>query len=588
MDSSLGISYIIIPNLAVEVDIEWSSSNEDIAIVDVFGNIKPMDIGTCTITARSPEANISDTCTLHVVSKTDAPASINLTQYEANLGISDSVFIKATVFNKSGTTINTNQEVKWESENTSVATVDNGFIIGTGQGTTNVYCYSYDDRTIRSIIKVEVSGEVAAIKEIELNMYETMLDYNNRRKAYEYLEWTLVPLNTNQTEVILVSSDPDTGEGAANGKLTIGSKPQLNVPIIVKCTSVSNPEIYRECKVTVVDRNYLPTITIKEKSVRTYVGKTVPISYNISEGYELQDAVIKETVSGAYSDNIASIQGKTIQVNAMQTGKFTLTISYSSNYGTVSKTCEILVYKDDEEPQYAKYLDLLYTFQDGSYILRYFAVDTGDDLNLKHYIEIDKEDYFSMIKPELLLYKGDEYHYYFGEGLKPGAHTIKIKVVDSQGLENIDEVSLTISDKDNRKEVLKESQSHYDEIKEDLVNCLNDIIEDEKMSIDNKREFTTRYKMFNIAYDNLLKMLDYCVKHINSQIETSQSEMANLSNELSGGVAVATYSEGDYTNSNFETVSDLDYYQNECIKKLAARIFELEARLEELANNNNN
>jgi hypothetical protein len=589
LDSSLGISYIIKPNLAVEVDVEWSSSDEDVAIVDVFGSIKPLSLGTCTITATNSEFNISDTCTLHVVERTDDPASIELTQYEANLGISDSVFVEAIVLNEDGTTVNTNQEVIWESEKTSIATVSNGYIVGMGEGTTNIYCYSYDDRNVRSVVTVTVSGEYTAIDDIELNMYETMLDYNNRRNAYEYLEWTVIPLNTNQTEVTLVSSDPSTVEVAVNGKLTIGSKPQLNVPITVRCTSVSNPEIYRDCIVTVVDRNYLPTITMKEKSVRTYIGKPIEIEYNISEGYEIQDAVIKATATGAYSDNIASIQGKTIRVNPMEAGKFTLTISHISKNGTVSKTCEIAIYKYDEEPQYIKYLDLLYAFQDGSYILRYFALDSDDDLNLVHYINVDNEDYYSSAHPELLLYKGDEYHYIFGSGLKVGYHTIKVKVVDTYGLENIsDEVALIISDKNDRKEVLKESHDHYEEIKNDLIDCLNDIIEDGKMGIDDKREFITRYKMFNVAYENLLSMLDHCVKHINSQIETSQSEMATLADSLDTGVAVATYSEGDYTNSNFETVTDMDYYQNECIKKLAARIFELEARLEELANNNNN
>ena len=586
LNSSLGISYIIRPNLAVEVDVDWSSSNEDVAIVDVFGTVKPMGLGTCTITARSPEADISDTCTLHVVERTTAPASISLSQYEANLGTSDSVFVTATVLNESGTTINTNQEVKWESEKASIATVSNGYITGISEGSTNIYCYSYEDRTIQGIVKVEVSGESTAIKEIELNMYETMLDYNNRKNAYEYIEWTLIPLNTNQTEVIFVSSDPSTVEVAANGKLTIGSKPQLNVPIIVKCTSVSNPEIYRECIVTVVDRNYLPTITIEEKNIRAYIGKPISIGYHISEGYEIKDAVIKATATGAYSDNIAVIRGGSIEINPVETGKFTLTISYESSYGKVSKTCEIVVYKYDEEPQYVKYLDVLYAFQDGSYILRYFAVDSDDDLNLKHYISIDGEDYYSLINPELLLYNGDEYHYVFGSGLKVGHHTIKVRVVDTYGLENIDEVTLIISDKNDRKEVLNESHRHYDEIKNDLIDCLNDIIEDEKMELDNKREFITRYKMFNIGYENLLNMLDYCVKYINSQIETSQVEMATLAESLDSGVTVATYSEGDFTNSNFETVTDMDYYQNECIKKLAARIFELEARLEELANNN--
>lgn len=593
INSSLGISYIIRPNLAIEVDVEWQSSDESVAIVDVFGNVLPIGIGTCTITAINNAANISDTCTLHVVSKIDSPFSISLSPTEANIGVSDSVFVRATVFNKNDATTNTSQEVTWESAKPSVATVKNGYITGVGEGTTNIYCYSRVDKNIKSTVVVNVSGESTSIKEIELNMYETMLDYDNPTR-YEYLEWTPIPLNTNQTEVILTSSDPDTVKVALNGRLSIGSKPQLNVPIIIKCTSVSNPEIYRECIVTVVDKGYLPTITIKEKSVRTYVGKTIHVEYNISKGYELQDAVVKETSSGAYSDNIATIFGSYVRVNAIEEGEFTLTLSYSSDDGVVKKTCEIIIYKADDEPQYKEYLELLHSFQDGSYILRYFAIDSDDDLNITHYINIDNEDYYSSAKPELLLYNGDEYHYVFGYGLKPGLHTIKIKVVDSQGLENIsDEVSLIVSDKNDsnyRKEVLKEAKKSYDEIKNDLIECLNDIIEDGKMSINDKREFTTRYKMFNMGYENLLNILDFCVKYINSQIETSQFEMATLSNSLSGdsGVAVATYSEGDYTNSNFETVTDMDYFQNECIKKLAARIFELEARLNELANNNNN
>lgn len=588
LNKSLSIPYVIRPNLAVTVDVDWLSSDESVALVDVYGNIKPMGVGNCTITAINYNAGISDTCELYVVENTTPAYSIEVSDANVELGVSDSVFIETAVLNRAGTTTNTSQEVKWESENSSIASVENGYIIGTGQGTTKIYCYSYYSTSIVRTITVNVSGEVTAIKEIELNMYETMLNAEEP-SIYEYIGWSLVPPNTNQAEVIWTSDNTDTVKVAKNGRLSVGDNPVLNVPVLVKCTSVSNPEIYRECIVTVVEEeDYMPTITMKDKKVRSYVGKTIDLSYGISLGYDLQEVSIERASGIGSTTNTATIINNKIRLNLKQAGEFILTASYTSDNRITSKTCEVTVYEADEEPQYIRNLDVIHSFQDGSYILGYFAVDSDDDLNLTHYINIDNEENFSSVKPELLLYDEHEYYYIFGYDLDPGSHTVQIKVIDTDNYETIsDNKTIIIPSYDDNKTSLENAKTAYDEIKNDLLDCLRDIIKDEKMALDDKREFVTRYKIFNMGYDNLLKILDQCVKHINSQIETSQAEMATLSDGLGGGVAVATYSEGDYTNSNFETVTDMDYYQNECIKKLAARILELEARLDELTNNNN-
>ena len=51
---------------------------------------------------------------------------------------------------------------------------------------------------------------------------------------------------------------------------------------------------------------------------------------------------------------------------------------------------------------------------------------------------------------------------------------------------------------------------------------------------------------------------------------------------------MAAYSVEENTNSNYSNVTDMDYYQNECIKALIQRVLELEARLDYLSNNNDN
>ena len=595
IDSSFTIPYIIRPQLAVTVDIDWISSDESVALVDVFGNIKPMGIGTCTITAVNYESGASDTCELRIVESIVSPTSIEVSKSYVEIGIADSIFIETTVrATLYSVEFPTSQEVKWTSENPSIAKVDNGYIIGTGQGTTNVYCYSYEKPSLMATIVVNVSGEVTAIKDIELNMYETMLNADEPLK-YEYIGWTFVPRNTNQIEVIWTSSNTDIVKVAANGRLSIGDAPMLNTPVLIKCTSVSNPEIYRECEVTVVQGGaYTPTITMKEKSVRTYVGKTVDVSYGITPGYDIQQVSIKNASDGSSTSNTATINSadKKIRLNIKQAGSYILTASYvSNNVILVNKTCKLTIYEAHLEPQFIRNLGVQHSFFDGSYILAYFAVDSDDDLNLTHYINIDNEDYFSSVNPQLMLYEGNEYFYIFGDGLDPGSHTVKIKVVDSNAYESISETrTIIIPSNDNNKECLSEAKGAYDEIKNDLIDVLERIIKDDKMSVDDKREFTTRYKKFNIGYENLLKILDTCVKYINSQIETSQLEIATIAEDLNAnsGVAIAAYSEGDYTNSNFDNITDMDYYQNECIKALTQRILELEARLDALSNNNNN
>jgi hypothetical protein len=83
-------------------------------------------------------------------------------------------------------------------------------------------------------------------------------------------------------------------------------------------------------------------------------------------------------------------------------------------------------------------------------------------------------------------------------------------------------------------------------------------------------------------------MLNKCIEHINSQISTAQIELDTIATALSDdGVSAASYSEGDYTTSTYQNVSDMDYYQNECIKQLVNRVLQLEAKLNELTNNNN-
>jgi hypothetical protein len=210
---------------------------------------------------------------------------------------------------------------------------------------------------------------------------------------------------------------------------------------------------------------------------------------------------------------------------------------------------------------------------------------------LKHEVFVDGEK--TDLKAASYLYNGLTRHHVFGRGLNPGTqHTAYVIITDSAGhTVQSNTVSFDIKNIENYsyKDVLQESKNNsYDIYKNDIIDYLTALINDDFVSLSEKREFETRYQRYCFAYEGFRYVLDTCVKYINSQISTQQAEIAAIAAGLtSDGTSVATYSEDDYTNSNYQSITDMDYYQNECIRELTNRVLQLEALLQELMNNNN-
>ena len=139
----------------------------------------------------------------------------------------------------------------------------------------------------------------------------------------------------------------------------------------------------------------------------------------------------------------------------------------------------------------------------------------------------------------------------------------------------------------SHKAALEDSKANsYDAYKNDIVDYLETLISDLVVNADERKEFDIRYKRFCFAYDDIRMVLDASIEFIDQEIRSSQTEIATIAAGLaSDGVSVATYSEGDYTNSNYQNITDMDYYQNQCIKELVNRVLQLETLLQELMNN---
>jgi hypothetical protein len=306
----------------------------------------------------------------------------------------------------------------------------------------------------------------------------------------------------------------------------------------------------------------------------------------------MKEAVVNITKKdGSATRNTLTVTKSYILLNPVETGEFVITVSCTHGNNTTIKTCSVNVYDSDEAPEYIKDLEVLYSLQNGTYVLRYYAEDAIDDV-LGHTITIDNVD--NTISPSLYKYNGQKYYYYFGSDLTVGEHNIYITVNDSKDIVTSNSfaqsntVRVTRPLVVNKKTSLNEAKVSYDIVKNDALNYLYEMMDDRLLYDDEKLEFQIRYQLFCVLYDNLVDILETCIEHINSQIEVSQAELDTIATALSGnGVSTASYSEGDYTTSNYQNVNDMDYYQNECIKALVQKVLELETKLNELTNNNN-
>lgn len=67
--SAVKIKPTVIPMTAINKSIKWTTSNPKVAVVDWFGNVKPVGVGTATITAQTEDGGYKAVCKVTVKAK---------------------------------------------------------------------------------------------------------------------------------------------------------------------------------------------------------------------------------------------------------------------------------------------------------------------------------------------------------------------------------------------------------------------------------------------------------------------------------------------------------------------------------------
>ena len=140
------------PDNADNRKVTWSSDKTDVATVDGAGRVTAVKAGEATVTVTTEDGGKTATCKVTVKAKVVPVTGVEVNPWAVTLSVRGTSKLSYTIRPADAT----NQNVKWESESPSVATVDSeGNVQGVAAGTAKI-CVTTEDGGFKSYCTVTV------------------------------------------------------------------------------------------------------------------------------------------------------------------------------------------------------------------------------------------------------------------------------------------------------------------------------------------------------------------------------------------------------------------------------------------------
>lgn len=140
------------PDNADNRKVAWSSDKTDVATVDGAGKVTAVKAGEAVVTVTTEDGGKTASCKVTVKAKTVSVTGVEVNPWAVTLSVRGTSKLSYTIRPADAT----NQNVKWESESPSVATVDSeGNVQGVAAGTAKI-CVTTEDGGFKSYCTVTV------------------------------------------------------------------------------------------------------------------------------------------------------------------------------------------------------------------------------------------------------------------------------------------------------------------------------------------------------------------------------------------------------------------------------------------------
>ena len=312
-------------------DIKWTSSNLNIVTVDNTGKVTTVNTGTAIITASV--GNIKETVKIEVKENIVLPTDIELTTNSIGLLEGESIQVSAKVIPENST----NNTLSWSSNNTNIATVSNGLIVGKSEGNTTIIVSTSNG--IRKEISVNISKKKVEtepenteilLKNIKINVGNLTLEEGNTTQINAILE----PSNATNKDIVWVSSNPNIASINQNGTITAIKEGTTTITV----SSLANSEINDSIVLTVKKNSTAVTsVRINEQNLKVKKGTESRLTVTVLPS----TAVNKNVIWTSSNTNIATIDSNGI-ITAKNIGTTNITATSAEN-NTIKATCTITV-----------------------------------------------------------------------------------------------------------------------------------------------------------------------------------------------------------------------------------------------------
>ena len=168
----------VTPENATNKNLAWTSSDENVAIVDANGLVTAVKEGTATITVKATDgSNVTAQCTINVSDSFIFVSNISFEKMQVTMNTGETATLNVTIEPANAT----NKEIAWKSSNPSIATVENGVVTAISAGTIYVSASTTDGSNLSDVCIVTVN-EGSAISSISANKEsKTIYDLQGRK-----------------------------------------------------------------------------------------------------------------------------------------------------------------------------------------------------------------------------------------------------------------------------------------------------------------------------------------------------------------------------------------------------------------------